>query len=123
MLYLNGPRFPGLEGTIEGYCTPQWFKPLMDPNCSVPSGAFLEARRRDFASLYQWADGDRRIIWDGVDGTTCGPAICQAQHYKDEAHFRPYYANYLVDLFVARHAGLFEADSKSTGLTVESRSP
>lgn len=123
VIYLNAPRFPGLEGAIEGYCTPQWFKPFMDPNCSIPSDGFLEPRRRDFASLYKWADGDRRIIWDGVDRTTCGPAICQAQHYKDEAHFRPYYANYLVHLFEIRHAGLFEAQPKGATPTMESRSP
>jgi len=123
VIYLNGPRFTGLEGTIEGYCTPQWFKPLMDPSCSVAAEAFLAPRRRDFAALYQWADGDRRIIWDGVDETTCGPTNCQAQHYKDEAHFRSYYANYLVHLFMNRHASLFDRQPKSTPLTIESPSP
>lgn len=123
VIYLNAPRFPGLEGAIEGYCTPQWFKPFMDPNCSIPSDGFLEPRTRDFSSLYKWADGDRRIIWDGVDRTTCGPVTCQAQHYKDEAHFRPYYANHLVHLFATRHADLFDAHAQGANSTMQSQSP
>jgi peptidoglycan/LPS O-acetylase OafA/YrhL len=106
VIYLNGPRFPGLEGTIEGYCTPQWYKTQLDPDCAV-SSAFLAARQNDFALLYQWADGKRRILWDGVDNSTCGPTVCQAAHYKDEAHFRPYYSNYIFNLFANGHPGLF----------------
>lgn len=107
VIYLNAPRFPGLEGTIEGYCTPQWFRPKLDPNCSVEAKPFLLNRRRDFAALHQWADGKRRILWDGVDRSTCSDLTCGATHYKDEAHFRPYYANYIAYLFQRQYKELF----------------
>ena len=107
VIYLNAPRFPGLEGTIEGYCTPQWFRPQLDPNCSVEARPFLLNRRQDFAALYQWADGKHRILWDGVDRSTCSDQTCGATHYKDEAHFRPYYANYIAHLFRRQNQGLF----------------
>ncbi len=107
VIYLNAPRFPGLEGTIEGYCAPQWFRPQLDPNCSVEAKPFLLNRRQDFAALYQWADGKRRILWDGVDRSTCSDLTCGAMHYKDEAHFRPYYANYIAHLFQHQHKELF----------------
>jgi peptidoglycan/LPS O-acetylase OafA/YrhL len=109
VIYLNGPRFDGLEGAVEGYCFPQWFKPELDPACSVPAASFHTTRRADFAPLFRWADGSRRILWDGADSTTCRGTTCEARHYKDEAHFRPYYANYLFHLFSQRHPGLFDS--------------
>jgi hypothetical protein len=108
VLYLNGPRFNGLEGAVEGYCFPQWYKPRLDPACQVPAASFLQPRRRDFAPLLRWADGERRILWDGADPATCGREVCQASHYKDEAHFRPYYANYLFDQLLKRTPSLFK---------------
>jgi peptidoglycan/LPS O-acetylase OafA/YrhL len=108
VIYLNGPRFNGLEGAVEDYCFPQWFRPGLDPACSVPAASFLNTRRIDFAALYRWADGSRRILWDGADSTTCQGSTCQALHYKDEAHFRSYYAHYLFHLFAQRHPALFD---------------
>lgn len=103
VIYLNGPRFDGLQGAIEGYCFPQWFKTKPDPNCEFPSSPFLQTRRTDFARIKSWADGSRRLVWDGVDPSTCSQGSCQAAHYKDEAHFRDYYSNYLFEKFVNQH--------------------
>lgn len=106
VIYLNGPRFNGLEGAIEGYCFPQWFKTKPDPNCRIPSAPFLQARKVDYAQLERWADGSKRLLWSGVDPTTCGQETCDATHYKDEAHFRTYYANYLFQKFLNQHPQL-----------------
>ena len=107
VIYLNGPRFDGLEGSIEGYCTPQWYKATLDPSCSVSAGSFVDQRRHDFADIFKWADDSKRIVWDGVDETTCSRGVCTATHYKDEAHFRPYYANYIFHRFQQSHPDLF----------------
>lgn len=103
VIYLNGPRFNGLEGAIEGYCFSQWFKTNLDPNCTISAPAFVEPRRRDYAALFDWADGSKRVLWDGVDPQTCDQEKCRATHYKDEAHFRKYYANYLFSQFLRAH--------------------
>jgi peptidoglycan/LPS O-acetylase OafA/YrhL len=104
VLYLNAPRFPGLEGMSEGYCYPQWFKPVLSPNCRVDARSFLDSRQKGFGWIKPWADGKQRIFWDGVDPTTCHGAYCLATHYKDEAHFMDYYSAYIFNQFVSRHA-------------------
>jgi hypothetical protein len=106
VLYLNAPRFPGLEGMSEGYCYPQWFKPALNPNCRVDSASFLNKRLHDFGWIKQWADGKQRIAWDGVDPTTCQGRFCQASHYKDEAHFQDYYSAYVAQKFFDLHPDL-----------------
>lgn len=106
VIYLNGPRFEGLEGAVEGYCFPQWFKPNLDPNCQISSAPFGAQRQEKFRALYSWADGSHRLLWVGLDEKTCHGATCQAIHYADEAHFREYYANYLFELFVKQNPGL-----------------
>lgn len=106
VLYLNAPRFPGLEGMSEGYCYPQWFKPALSPDCRVDARAFLEKRQHDFGWIKSWADGKHRLVWDGVDPTTCDGDDCQASHYKDEAHFLDYYSAYIFNRFVSSHPHL-----------------
>ena len=106
VIYLNAPRFDGLEGMSEGYCFPQWYKPALSPNCMVDTKTFLDKRDRDFGWIKTWADGKRRLVWDGVDATTCGPKVCSASHYKDEAHFQDYYSSYIFRRFIALHPGL-----------------
>jgi hypothetical protein len=106
VIYLNAPRFDGLEGMSEGYCFPQWFKPALSPNCTVEAKPFLARRERDFGWVRTWADGKQRIVWDGVDATTCGPKVCSASHYKDEAHFQDYYSSYIFRRFITRSPGL-----------------
>ena len=106
ILYLNAPRFDGLEGMSEGYCFPQWYKPALSPNCMVEAKPFLDRRDRDFGWIKTWADGKQRLVWDGVDATTCGPKVCTASHYKDEAHFQDYYSSYIFRRFTALHPGL-----------------
>jgi len=106
VIYLNAPRFDGLEGMSEGYCFPQWFKPALSPNCTVATIPFLAQRDRDFGWIKTWADGKRRIAWDGVDATTCGPMVCSASHYKDEAHFLDYYSTYIFERFLRLHPDL-----------------
>lgn len=106
VLYLNAPRFPGLEGMSEGYCYPQWFKPALSPDCRVDARAFLEKRQNDFGWIRSWADGTRRLLWDGVDPTTCDGDDCRASHYKDEAHFLDYYSAYIFKRFVSSHPHL-----------------
>jgi hypothetical protein len=106
VIYLNAPRFDGLEGMSEGYCFPQWYKPALSPNCMIDSKTFLDRRDRDFSWIKTWADGKRRLVWDGVDATTCGPKVCSASHYKDEAHFQDYYSSYIFRRFIALHPGL-----------------
>jgi len=106
VIYLNAPRFPGLEGMSEGYCYPQWFKPALSPDCRVDSRAFLEKRQSDFGWIKSWADGKHRLVWDGVDPTTCDGDDCQASHYKDEAHFLDYYSAYIFNRFVSSHLHL-----------------
>jgi peptidoglycan/LPS O-acetylase OafA/YrhL len=107
ILYVNAPRFDGLEGMSEGFCFPQWYKPALSPNCMVDAKLFLERRDRNFGWIKNsWADGNRRLVWDGVDATTCGPKICTASHYKDEAHFQDYYSSYIFRRFIALHPGL-----------------
>ena len=106
VIYLNGPRFNGLEGAVDGFCFPYWFKPKLDSNCQISSAPFLAPRRAKFRALYAWSDGTKRLLWDGVDEKTCAGTACQATHYKDEAHFREYYANYLFDLFEGENPGL-----------------
>ncbi|MCS5691818.1 acyltransferase [Cyanobium sp. FGCU-6] len=103
VIYLNAPRFPGLEGMSEGYCYPQWFKSALSPDCRVDARAFLEKRQSDFGWITSWADGKRRIFWDGVDPTTCDGDDCQASHYKDEAHFLDYYAAHIFQRFISAH--------------------
>ena len=103
VIYLNAPRFDGLEGMSEGYCFPQWFKPALSPNCSVAAKPFLARRERDFGWVRTWADGKHRVVWDGVDATTCGPMVCNASHYKDEAHFLNYYSYYIFQQFLRLH--------------------
>ena len=109
VLYLNGPRFDGLQGAIEGYCFPQWFKTKPDPSCRFPTQPYLQTRLIEYKQLKDWADGSQRIVWDGVDSSTCGLENCQATHYKDEAHFRDYYANYLFSKLVQRYPQLSPA--------------
>ena len=106
VIYLNAPRFDGLEGMSEGYCFPQWYKPALSPNCMVDTKTFLDKRDRDFGWIKTWADGKRRLAWDGVDATTCGPKVCSASHYKDEAHFQDYYSSYIVQRFLRLHPRL-----------------
>ena len=106
VIYLNAPRFDGLEGMSEGYCFPQWYKPALSPNCMVDTKTFLDKRDRDFGWIKTWADGKRRLVWDGVDATTCGPKVCSASHYKDEAHFQDYYSSYIVQRFLRLHPRL-----------------
>jgi len=106
IIYLNAPRFEGLEGMSEGYCFPQWYKPAMSPNCMVDAKPFLDRRDRDFGWIKTWADGKRRLVWDGVDATTCGPNVCTASHYKDEAHFQDYYSAYIFQRFLGLHSSL-----------------
>jgi len=106
VIYLNGPRFPGLEGMSEGYCYPQWFNPALSPNCSIDAAGFLDKRQHDFGWIHQWADGKRRLVWDGVDSTTCQAGSCRAAHYKDEAHFLEYYSAYLAQKFFDQHPHL-----------------
>jgi peptidoglycan/LPS O-acetylase OafA/YrhL len=115
VIYLNGPRFDGLEGAVDGYCFPQWFKPNLDSNCQISSAPFGAQRQAKFRALYAWADGSQRLLWDGLDQQTCHGAICQATHYKDEAHFREYYANYLFGLFVGENPGLLAAHNTNPG--------
>lgn len=114
VIYLNGPRFNGLEGAVDGYCFPQWFKPNLDPNCQISSAPFGDKRREKFHTLYAWADGSQRLLWDGLDARTCDGAICRATHYKDEAHFREYYANYLFSLFEEKNPGLLQAHNPNS---------
>ena len=106
VIYLNAPRFDGLEGMSEGYCFPQWYKPALSPDCMVDAKTFLDRRDRDFGWIKTWADGKRRLVWDGVDATTCGPKVCSASHYKDEAHFQDYYSSYIVQRFLRSHPSL-----------------
>jgi len=106
VIYLNAPRFDGLEGMSEGYCFPQWYKPALSPNCMVDTKTFLDRRDRDFGWIKTWADGKRRLVWDGVDATTCGPKVCSASHYKDEAHFQDYYSSYIFQRFLRSHPSL-----------------
>jgi peptidoglycan/LPS O-acetylase OafA/YrhL len=100
VVYLNAPRFDGLEGMSEGYCFPQWFKPALSPNCTIEAMPFLARRERDFGWLRTWADGKQRVVWDGVDASTCGPVACIAAHYKDEAHFLDYYSFHMFQRFL-----------------------
>lgn len=109
VLYLNAPRFPGLEGMSEGYCYPQWFKPALSPNCRVEAQSFLSRREQDFGWIRAWADGKCRLVWDGVDTTTCDALQCYASHYKDEAHFLEYYAAYITQKFLIKHPRLTES--------------
>jgi len=106
VIYLNAPRFPGLEGMSEGYCYPQWFKPALSPDCRVGARDFLDKRENDFGWIKSWADGKHRLFWDGVDPTTCQGAHCSASHYKDEAHFLDYYAAYIFQRFISEHPRL-----------------
>jgi hypothetical protein len=115
VLYLNAPRFPGLEGMSEGYCYPQWFKPVLSENCRVDAKSFLDLRQKGFGWIKQWADGKRRIFWDGVDPTTCNGSYCLASHYKDEAHFMDYYSAYIFNQFVSRHAHLLGSSGADRG--------
>jgi peptidoglycan/LPS O-acetylase OafA/YrhL len=103
VLYLNAPRFPGLEGMSEGYCYPQWFKPALSANCRVDAQSFVTQREKDFGWIRAWSDGGRRLVWDGVDPTTCDRQQCYAAHYKDEAHFLDYYSTYIFQKFLAAH--------------------
>lgn len=112
VLYINGPRFDGLEGAIDGYCFPQWFKTNLDHHCEIPSQSFTTDRAKDFQSLYRWADGSRRFIFDGVHPSTCTSTLCKATHYKDEAHFRDYYANYLFREFIKHNPTLLPTPAK-----------
>jgi peptidoglycan/LPS O-acetylase OafA/YrhL len=109
VVYLNAPRFPGLEGMSEGYCYPQWFKPALSSNCRVDAQSFLNRREQDFGWIRAWADGKRRLVWDGVDPTTCDARQCYAAHYKDEAHFLDYYAAYITQKFLNNHPRLPES--------------
>jgi peptidoglycan/LPS O-acetylase OafA/YrhL len=106
VIYLNGPRFNGLEGAVEGYCFPQWYKTKLDPSCRVSASPYRSERLKDFHLLYEWSDGINRVLWDGVDPRTCDSNYCYATHYKDEAHFRTYYANYLFANLMQQHPGL-----------------
>lgn len=111
VIYLNGPRFDGLEGAIDGYCYPQWFKPKTDANCENPSVSFLADRAKFFEPLNRWSDGARRFVLDGVHPTTCSAGVCKATHYKDEAHFREYYSNYIFHEFSKQNPTLFSPHS------------
>jgi hypothetical protein len=91
---------------VDGFCFPYWFKPKLDSNCQISSAPFLAPRQEKFRALYAWSDGTKRLVWDGVDEKTCAGTTCQATHYKDEAHFREYYANYLFDLLAGENPGL-----------------
>jgi len=106
VIYLNAPRFSGLEGMSEGFCYPQWFKPSLNQACFTDADSFLSKRQREFGWIQDWADGNRRLAWDGVDPTTCDQKYCRASHYKDEAHFLDYYSSYIFRKFIALHPGL-----------------
>jgi hypothetical protein len=51
-----------------------------------------------------------------LDEKTCDGATCRATHYKDEAHFREYYANYLFSLFEGKNPGLLPAHNANPSL-------
>lgn len=123
ILYMNAPRFPGLEGMSEGFCYPQWFKPSLSHACVVQADSFLHKRQQEFGWIHQWADGKRRLGWDGVDSATCDHQVCRATHYKDEAHFLDYYSSYIFRKFIALHPDLFSmpASGSSPSRTTASR--
>lgn len=72
----------------------------------VDAKLFLDRRDRDFGWIKTWADGKRRLVWDGVDATTCGPKVCTASHYKDEAPFQDYYSAHIFQRFIRIHPSL-----------------
>lgn len=113
IIYMNAPRFPGLEGMSEGFCFTQWFKPSLSQACVIDAHAFLNKRQQEFGWIQQWADGKQRLAWDGVDSTTCDQDLCRATHYKDEAHFLDYYSSYIFRKFLDLHPGLTSASQPS----------
>lgn len=75
--------------------------------------SFLLPRRINFPTLFAWHDGVKRFLWDRIDVTTCPEAFCRAIHYKDETHYRTYYANDLFAKFLRQYPSFPPAARRS----------
>jgi hypothetical protein len=105
VLYLDSAQFPNLESNE--MCQPQWFYAVTE-TCHTNKVTFLKRRDELLEWVKNWSDGERQIVWDSMDESTCDRAgICLATHYKDSNHFKEYYAAFIFRKFVAQNASLF----------------
>lgn len=105
VIYLDSAQFPQLER--DEMCQAQLFYSVPTV-CKIEKSFFLKRRDDLFGWLKKWSDGSSRIVWDGLDVTTCGTSdYCIATHYKDSNHFKDYYASYIFKKFVEEHPFLF----------------
>lgn len=103
ILYLYAPQFDGLEEGVGSTCEAQWYRPLLQTNCSIKKNYFLKERDLILGWIPKWANNRNKIYWDGVDSLTCDGQVCNARHYKDQGHFKEYYTDYLFQKFLKMH--------------------
>jgi len=72
VMYLDSAQFAKLER--DEACQPQWFHPISE-SCQMNKIAYLERRDELFGWVNTWSDGKHRIVWDGLDESTCGPRV------------------------------------------------
>jgi len=103
VLYLYAPQFDGLEEGVGNTCEVQWYRPILQTNCSTKEDDFLKERDLLLRWIPKWANNQNKLYWDGIDPLTCEGRICNARHYKDQGHFKEYYTDYVFQKFLKGH--------------------
>ncbi len=108
VLYLNSAQFSNLKsGEL---CEPQWFRPswAVVSDCQIEKLTYLRRRDELFGWMSKWSDGNHRLVWDGMDASTCNDdGNCIAEHYSDSNHFKQYYAAIIFRKFSSLNPMLF----------------